>query len=91
MATNAHELSARLAKAHKIAAVLLANDYRSHVVAGFNDDQRSLAASAARQKKPSDETWAVVIKILRQQEEANRASRRTVEDVDKLFERVGGR
>lgn len=68
MATNSHELAARLEKARHIADVLAANGYRPHVVAGFTDDQRSLAASAARQKKPSDETWAVVVKMLRERE-----------------------
>jgi hypothetical protein len=68
MSTNSHELAARLKKARKIADVLAANGYRSHTVAGFTEEQRGLAASAARQNRPSDETWAVVVKMLRERE-----------------------
>lgn len=93
MATNSYQLAGRMAKAQKLAALLLANGYTSGKVAGFAEEHWGYVIAAARIKsgKASQECRDMVIKILRQQEEANRASRRTVEDVDKLFERVGGR
>lgn len=64
----------RLLKASTIATILAAHGYQSHVVAGFTDEHWSYAIAAARIKsgKASDETKALVIKILRQQEEAKR-------------------
>ena len=71
--TNAYETAGRLVKATRIADILAAHGYGSAQVAGFNEEQRVLAASAAqytRKKAPSPETWEMVVKLLRQREEA---------------------
>jgi hypothetical protein len=72
MTTNPYIEKGRLLKASCISNVLAAHGYKSFTVAEFGPKERELAASAARQRKPSDETWAKVVELLRQREEASR-------------------
>jgi hypothetical protein len=65
---NPHEELAREKKAMAIADLLTAGGFPSHKVAAFEDGQRRMAANAARVKMPSEETWALVVKLMRQRE-----------------------
>lgn len=69
---NGFELAARQKKAALIADILQGERYSSSTVAGFDEHQWSLAAAAARQKHPSDETQMMVVKMLRQRESAQK-------------------
>jgi len=75
---DAHVAHGRLLKASTIATILAAHGYRSDVVAEFNDLHWSLACAAARIKsrKASEETRALVVKLLREREQAEREARR---------------
>jgi hypothetical protein len=69
---NPHEELAREKKATALADLLTAGGFPSHKVAAFEDGQRRMAANAARVKMPSEETWALVVKLMRQREAAGR-------------------
>ena len=85
MTTNPYVENGRLRKATAIADVLQAHKYRADVVAGFVDAQWKLAAAAARVNQPhSDETKEMVVRLLRQREEAARMT------VDEINEKLQG-
>lgn len=72
--TNGHEYSARLLKAGKLANLAQAWHIRSYDVAGWSPDSWGMLADAARVKRPSEETQALVIGMLRDRERAGAAA-----------------
>lgn len=73
--SNPYVDSGRLVKAGKMADVLASEGYSASTAAGFTDAQWSLAAAAARVKKPpSVETQQIVIRLLKNRETAGRLS-----------------
>lgn len=72
MATNSFEAHARMKKAHRIATFIWDRlegwEKKSAslptTVGLWTKEEREIAATAAGQHKPSDETWAVVVKLL---------------------------
>ena len=68
--SNGYQLAGRVAKAQKLADLLAAHGYKHFTVAGFGDHEWSLACAAARIKsgKASEETRALVVKMLRERE-----------------------
>lgn len=72
--TNGHEYSARLVKAGKLANLAHAWKIRSYDVAGWSEASWGMLADAARVNRPSEETQAIVIGMLRDREKAGAAA-----------------
>lgn len=80
---NAYEAVGRLRKATAITNVLVANGYRSSVVARFNDEQWGYAGASAgykRKKPPSKEARAMVLEQMRAREDAPTLSINQIND-----------
>lgn len=72
--SNPYELLARSGKAGKLANLAQAWHIRSYDVAGWSSDSWGMLADAARVKRPSEETQALVIGMLRDREKVGAAA-----------------
>lgn len=72
--SNAWEAAARQSKALALADVATGMGLSSEKVAALNDYQRSLLTNIANVRKPSVETWALVIETLRKREAIGRVA-----------------